>query len=228
MLEGEVATPNEVRDVAQRVLGIERTILRRAWGILYAVAAIEVVGQGVVPLSIYLLGFTSPIAYTIYLALSTAVSLLALATIVWIFRRIFALRFVRGAISGSLWAKALRPLPAVTIFAVLYAGIVAVAGLFPQDFYTVLFLADVAGLPWFYYGLKVTFPEGLPLEGKITLVASGITSIGQLVIYDSVFVTDAFAYLSLWIGCSVVLVLAFVHTRSATLPEPPKEEPGDW
>ena len=46
MLTGETANPREVESVAKQVLALERTALRRAWGVLYAVAAVGRFAEG--------------------------------------------------------------------------------------------------------------------------------------------------------------------------------------
>jgi hypothetical protein len=162
MLEGEVATPPEIESVAQKVLGIERATFRRAWGVRYAVAAVLVFVEGIMPVVIFELGLSAWYTISIGFVLSIAVSLLALMTAVRIVRRVYALRFVRKAITGSLWVRAIRPLPALIIFVLAYSALIATAEFFPGDFYTILYGAEVAGLPWAYFFLKVTFPEGLP------------------------------------------------------------------
>jgi hypothetical protein len=221
MLTGETPSPREVENVAQRVLGLERTALRRAWGVLYAVAAVELTVGGIFPVVIHELGFSAWYTTPIGIVVSAAGSLVGLATVLWIFRRVYALRFVRNVITGSLFAKAIRPLPALAIFAIAYAALIAIIEFYPSDFYTILFGSGVAGIPWFYYALKVTFPDGLPREGIVTLAASGVESIGILITYESAFATDALLYLLLWGGMVLVLSLAFVSSRLVKAPAGP-------
>jgi hypothetical protein len=160
MREDEIPTLQEVKSIAQKVLELERTVLRRAWGILYAVGAIGIFLEAIVPLAAHVLGFTAQYDTLIISAVSTAASLLGLVTSVWILRRVYALRFIRRSITKSIWVKLYRPLPAFAIFALVYVGLIATVKFLTSDFYTILFGLDVATLPVFYFTLKVTFPEG--------------------------------------------------------------------
>jgi hypothetical protein len=220
MREDEIATLQEVKSIAQKVLELERTVLRRAWGILYAVAAMEILTEAILPLAVYELGFRAWYDMQIYSAVGTAASLLGFVTSVWILRRVYALRFIRRCISESLWVKWIsRPLSAFAIFALGCVGLVAALKFLTSDYYTILFGLDVATLPVFYFMLKVTFPEGLPIEGLASFTACSISSIGIFVTYESVFATDIVPYFAFWGGLCLVFVLAFVHSRSVKIPE---------
>jgi hypothetical protein len=227
MREDEIATLQEVKSIAQNVLELERTVLRRAWGILYAVGAMEIFLDAIVPLAAHELGFTAQYDTQIISAVSTATSLLGLVTSVWILRRVYALRFIRRSITESIWVKIYRPLPAFAIFALGYVVLIATLKFLTSDFYTILFGLDVATLPVFYFTLKVTFPEGFPSEGLAAFVASSISSIGIFITYESVFATDIVPYFAFWGGLCLVLVLAFVHSRSVKIPEA-KEVTEGW
>jgi hypothetical protein len=228
MRENEIASLREVKSIAQTVLELERTVLRRAWGILYAVAAMELLAEGILPLAFYELGFRAWYDLQIYSAVGTAAGLLGLVTSVWILRRVYALRFIRRSISESIWVKVIsRPLLALAIFALVYVGLIAALKFLTSDFYTILFGLEVATIPSGYCTLKVTFPEGLPREGLAVFVAYSISSIGIFVTYESVFATDILPYFAFWVGLCVVFVLAFVHSRSVKIPEA-KEVTEGW
>jgi hypothetical protein len=220
MLDREIATLKDVEAVASRVLEIERAILRRAMGVVYLLGAVVILVEGVFPVAVYDLGFSSVYTFWLVLTVNTVTSLSEIVAAVWIFRRVLALRIVRRAIRESFWAKTIRPLPALVGFALFYGALIAVLEFLTPDFYTILFGLEVAGIPMFYYGLKITFPEGLPVEGKASLLAYSIASIGVFATYSSIFVGDAFLYLLLWTGESIVFILAFVLSRSANRFEP--------
>ena len=220
MRENEIASLQEVKSIAQKVLELERTVLRRAWGILYAVAAMAILAEAILPLAFYELGFTAGYDLQIYSVVGTAAGLLGFATSVWILRRVYALRFIRRSITDSPWVKAFsRPLPALAILALGYVGLIAALRFLTSDYYTILFGLDVASIPVFYFMLKVTFPEGFPSEGLVAFVASSISSIGIFLTYESVFATDIIPYFVFWGGLCLVFVIAFVHSRSVKIPE---------
>lgn len=115
----------------------------------------------------------------------------------------------------------------MAIVAVIWVSLIAAAKFLTADFYTILFGLGVANIPVFYFMLKVTFPEGFPPEGLVSFVASSIYTIGIFVTYESVFATDILPYFALWGGLCIVLVLAFVHSRSVKIPEA-KEVTEGW
>jgi hypothetical protein len=228
MREDEIATLQEVKSIAQKVLELERTVLRRAWGVLYAVAAMAILAEAILPLAFYELGFTAGYDLQIYSVVGTATGLLGFATSVWILRRVYALRFIRRSITESLWVKVIiRPLPALAIFALVYVGLIAATRFLTSDVYTILFGLDVATIPSFYFTLKVTFPEEFPSEGLAAFAAYSISAIGIFVTYESAFATSILPYFAFWGGLCLVFVLAFIHARSVKIPEA-KEVTEGW
>ncbi len=95
----------------------------------------------------------------------------------------------------------------------------------PSNFATILFGLAAAQTPLFYYSLKISFPEGLPREGVAALLAFGGAAIATVFVTISPLVSNFIPYLALWGFASIVLLLAFLYTRSVRLPEPPKETP---
>lgn len=224
MNDDAMVSPQEVRSIAQRVLTIERAILRRTWGIIFGIVALELLVRLILPVASYVLGFL-PLVYGFWVnvAINTIVPVLALFVFVWIFRRVYALRFVRKSITGSFWIRMIRPIPALVIFALAYAGLIAVLVFLPNDFVSILFGLDVAQIPPFYYFLKVCFPEGLPGEAVASLLGYSFAAIGTFLVTLSSLVTDPYPYLFLWGTSTVVFLFAFVQTRFVKLPELPAE-----
>jgi hypothetical protein len=224
MNDDEMVSPQEVRSVARQVLEIERTILRRAWGLMFGIAAFELFVRLLLPVASYVIGF-SPLVYGFWtnIAIQTIVPLLAIFIVIWIFRRVYALRFLRKSISGSFWFRMMRPIPAILIFVLAYAGIIAALEFLPNNFVTILFGLDVANIPPFYYFMKVCFPEGLPREGVVSLLGFSFAAIGTFVVTLTTLVSDPYAYLFLWGVSTVLFLFAFVYTRFVKLPELPAE-----
>ena len=148
MIDDMIVTPQEVRNIAQRVLAIERIILRRAFGIMFGIGALELFVRLLLPVASYVLGYSALVyGFWVNLAVQTIVPLLALLVVVRIFRRVFALRFVRKSISGSFWTRLVRPFPALLIFGFGFAGIIAVLVFLPNNFVAILFGLAVAQIP---------------------------------------------------------------------------------
>jgi hypothetical protein len=223
MIEDSTITAEEVKTVAQKVLAIERVVLRRAWGLAYAVATAELLLRFLLPVSAYELGLSAVFSVVGNLVFSAAIALAGFAVTIWILRRIYALRFVRKSILGSFWSWALRPLPALVIFVLAYAALFAVITFFGPNGATVLFLFLAAGTPGFYYPLKISFPERLPSEGLACLFAYGVATIATVIITISPLAVNFVPYLAIWGALTLVFFLAFLYTRSLKLPAPPKE-----
>lgn len=225
MIDDATVSPQEVRSIAERVLAIERAILRRAWGIMFGIAALDLFIRLLLPVASYAIGF-SALEYGFWtnIAVQTIVPLLALFVVVWIFRRVYALRFVRKSITGSFWIRMIRPIPALLIFSLAYAGLIVVLIFLPSDFVTILFGLAVAQIPTFYYFMKVCFPEGLPPEGIASLLGYSFAAIGTFLVTLSPLVSDPYPYLFLWGISTAVFLLAFVQTRFVKLPTPQGED----
>jgi hypothetical protein len=189
---------------------------------MFGFVALELFVRLLLPVASYVLGFSALVyGFWVNLAVQTIVPLLALLVVVWIFRRVFALRFVRKSIRGSFWTRMIRPIPALLIFGLAYAGIIAALVFLPNDFVTILFGLAVAQIPSFYYIMKVTFPEGLPREGIASLFGYSFAAIGTFLVTLTTLVSNPYPYLFLWGVSTVVFLFAFVYTRFVKLPELP-------
>jgi hypothetical protein len=225
MTDDAMVSPQEIRSIAKRVLAIERAILRRAWGIMFGIAALELFVRLLLPVASYTLGFSTLVyGFWTNLAVQTIVPLFALFVAVRIFRRVYALRFVRKSITGSFWIRMIRPIPALVVFSLAYAGIIAALVFLPNNFVTILFGLAVAQIPPFYYFMKVCFPEGLPREGIASLLGYSFAAIGTFLITLSSLVSNPYPYLFFWGTSTAVFLLAFVQTRFVKLPEPSDED----
>lgn len=224
MTDDAMVSPQQVRNIAQRVLAIERVLLRRTWGIAFGIAAFELFVRLLLPVANSVIGFAALLSgFWATIVLSVIVPLFALFVTVWIFRRVYALRFVRKSISGSFWSRMIRPIPAILIFALGYSGIFAVLVLLPNYFVTILFGTVVANVVPFYYFMKVCFPEGLPRESVASLLGYSFAAIGTFLLTLTPLVSDPYPYLFLWSVPTIVFLFAFVHTRFLKLPEIPAE-----
>ena len=225
MIDDAMVSPQEVRIIAERVLAVERIVLRRAWGVMFGIVAFELFIRLLVPVASYVIGF-SPLVYGFWtnVAVQTIVPLFAIFVMIRIFRRVYALRFVRKSISGSFWFRMMRPTPAILIFALAYAGIIAALVFLPSNFVSILFGLDVGSILPFYYFMKVCFPEGLPLEEIASLFGFSFAAIGTFLVTLTPLVSDPYPYLFLWGVSTVVFLFAFVYSRFVKLPEPPAED----
>jgi hypothetical protein len=64
MIEDSTIAPEAAKTTGQKVLEIERVILRRAWGVAYAIIAAEVFLRHLLPVSSYELGLSAVVQLT--------------------------------------------------------------------------------------------------------------------------------------------------------------------
>ena len=131
-----------------------------------------------------------------------------------IFRRVYALRFVRKSISGSFWFRMMRPTPPILIFVLAYTGIIALLVLLPNYFISILFGLNVANILPFYYFMKACFPEALPQEGVASLLGFSFVAVGTFLVTLSSLVSNPYPYLFLWSVSTVIFLLAFSNSPS--------------
>ena len=97
MVEDSTVPPEEIKRIGQRVLVIERVILRRPWGMLFAITAVAIFMWDLFPLVIYISGFSTDYRPSVALVVNTKVELSGAIAAIWIFRRVYALGLVRQA-----------------------------------------------------------------------------------------------------------------------------------
>ncbi len=218
-MEEDKAVPHQrVKLIAERALLIERYILRRAWGLCYAVIASEIALITLLPLLLGVVGLSSDYSFVARLAVNTAVSVIGLAVVARIFKMSYAAMVVRREIRDLMWAKMLRPSWAAAVWLIYYMPIVlAIVFLRPIAF-LVLFGLLAASSFSFYYVLKVSFPERLPWEAMAVIVAFIFCTLGNLTLF--LLKANYASYLALWSIMIAVSLLAAVIAYRQKAPNP--------
>jgi hypothetical protein len=75
MVEDLAVSPEHIKYVAERALVIERYILKRAWGLCYAVAALETGLTAFLPVILQASGFISGYRFVARIGVNLAVSI---------------------------------------------------------------------------------------------------------------------------------------------------------
>ena len=221
MAEDRTISPQQVKQVTERALQIESYMLRRAWGLCYAVLAAEIALITLLPLVFASVGLSADYSFAVRLAVNIAISSTGLAVISWIFRKVHNAMKVRREITTSIWGKRGRPRWAAAILLLYYIPILAAIVFFRPIGSIVLYILIVAASPSFYYAVKITFPERIPREGIAVLVTYTACAVTNLIL----FLSNAHyaAYPLTW--AAMIVVSAVASAVAYTQKPPPPEEP---
>ncbi len=225
MVEDRQVSPRQVKQVTERALQIERYILRRAWGLCYAVVAVEIALIILLPLLFGAVGLSAGYGFAARLAANTAISVTGLAVVSWIFKKAYYAMQVRREITDSIWTKRLRPKWAAAIWLLYYLPILAAIVFLRPIGSVLLFVLLAASAPSFFYALKVSFPERIPREGIAVSGTFTICSVINLIL----FLANAHyaAYLSIWAVMIAVSLSAAAVAYRQKPPHPP-EDLSEW
>lgn len=221
MAEDKAVSRQQVRRIAQRALDIERYLLRRAWGLGYAVAAVEILLIASLPAIFGAAGL--PYGLVTRIIVNTAISLTGLVVISSIFKRAYFAMQVRREIVDSVWAKMLRPLRAAIVWLVYYLPII-VALLFLRPYAAeILYGVLVASAFPFFFALKISFPEKLPRESIAALAAYTACTLSNFTLI--LLRTPLISYLVVWIVLSAVFLSAALYAYRQQPPNPLEDKP---
>lgn len=225
MVEDRTVSPQQVKHVTERALQIENYMLRRAWGLCYAVLAAEIALITLLPLLFEAVGLSVDYSFTARLAVNTAISLTGLFLIAWVFRKVYNAIRVRRIITDAIWGKRRRPRWAAAIWLLYYLPILAAIIFFRPVGALVLYVLLAASAPSFYYALKISFPERIPREGIAVIITYTACAVTNLVL----FLSNAHyaAYPLAWAAMVVVSAAASAVAYKQKPPHPP-EDPAEW
>ena len=225
MVEDLAVSPEHIKHVAERALIIERYILERAWGLCYAVAALETGLSAFLPVILQAAGFTSGYGLAARLGVNLTVSIIGMAVAIRVFKKAYDAMLVRREITNSFWARMLTPWRSAAIWVIYVAPILAALFLLRPHVLAFLFGVLFATVFPFFFGLKVSFPEGLPKEGIFVLVSYAVSTLGSLVL--SLLSFNYTIYLAIWAVMVAVFLSASLYARTRK-PSNLQEVPSSW
>jgi len=212
MSDGETPSPVEIREITDRALRIQRFLLRRAWGVVYAALSI----------SMFMTVFGTPIAARLGLPEFAIVSLIivhvlpsgaAVVVILLSFRRIRDTAEIRSIVTVSKWNKALGYKYIVSIWVAIYAIVFASVIFTGAASSLLLLVIYVATWGYLNYALRLSFPRGLPPEGIAALSSFGIAVVGSIVVVLFFPEIASIIYI-LWGANILVWITAAVYSRA--------------
>lgn len=219
MVEDRAVSSEQVKKIAQKALDIERYILRRAWGLCYAVFAVEIALILSFDILYSIVRGSSVYNLIVPIAFNTSVSIFGAAVVAWVFKKAYDAMLVRRDIVDSVWAKLLRPSWAAVVWVIYYLPV----------FTAIVFLRPIAGdvlygilaasVGPFYFSLKVSFPERLPREGIAVLATFAFCALGNL----TVFLLRGTPAPLLWVLLIAVLLIAAAYAYRQKPPNQPED-----
>jgi hypothetical protein len=226
LAEDKAVSREQVKRITERALVIERYILRRAWGLGYAVVAADIAIVFFLSFALQAAGFTSAFGLAVRVAVNTAVNLAAVAVMTWVLKKAYDAVKVRRVIMDSIWTRLLRPKWVATVWLVYYMPILlAILFLRPEAAVVLYGVLSLTSLSLFFV-LKVSFPEQLPKESKAVVAAYAVSTVGSLIFF--LLNAKYFAvFLGLWVLAIAVFVWAAVYARRQKPPNP-LEDHADW
>jgi hypothetical protein len=218
----ENISPEQIKQVVERALVIERYILKRAWGLVLALCAVETGLVTFLPIIFVILKLSSDFGLFVLIGINVAISLMALVAASWIFKKAYDAMIVRREIVDSIWTRLLR-LPWSIMFWGVYIASDFAAFLFllPHAL-VVIFGVLVSGVFPLFFALKVSFPDQLPREAVYVLATFSICSSSSLII-SLIGIDRAFPYLVIWGIMFVVFLWASISLYMQKPPHPPED-----
>ncbi len=216
MAEGTLGSPLEIKQIAEQALSIQKHLLRRAWGVLYATYAVSmfvaVFGEPLIGAT----GLAAEFTIAERVAVAMTASGAALAVTLWAFRRVRDTVEIRSIVTEGKWSRVLRYSVLVPIWVAIYA--VLILGLSFFGSYETLLILMVYTAFWGFlcYALRLSFPDTLPIEGIVAISSFGIAIAGSALTTLSLSVAPLSGLL--WGVSVVVWVLSAVYARTRRLP----------
>jgi hypothetical protein len=205
-------TPSEIRRAAKRALTFQRYIFRRSWGIYYAVwATAFAMYWFLLPGLVSILGLSSAENSYAILVSDLVVSIVAGWMSGRIIERARAVIFVREGV--QLETNPFQRRRAwLAVWCAYIMAILLTAAFFGSHLLSIAFGLATAVTLVFYYALKYSFPERMPLEGKLAVVVYGTATfssflISLLAISSNFYFPIWIATVSVWFGASLTSLL---------------------
>ncbi|MDG6991436.1 MAG: hypothetical protein JRM99_08495 [Nitrososphaerota archaeon] len=173
--EEEPLSPSQLREVGERALTFQRYVYRRAWGAYYAVWSAAFFAfslGGELPLFALV---PAGVSWAPYALLYGGVGLGAGVATLWVFRGANRAISLRNAIgrhprTGGRRYYALIWVWWLGFYVLAFASFTFVPAEALSVLYASLFTVEV----FIYFGLKVSFQDRTPFEGRLALVSYGV------------------------------------------------------
>jgi hypothetical protein len=226
MAEEAPTSPADIKRVAEEALRIQRHLLRRAWGVLYATYSVSIFVAVFSSALAYAIGLADEYTLAAHVAVAMMASGAALTVTLHAFGRVRDTVEVRSLVFDAGWASVLRYRVLVPVWIAIYA-VVIVSMVLLNDHVGLLVLVIYAGF-WglLYYALGLSFPEGPPFEGVAALSSFGVAIAGSVILLLSVGVSAEVVriYGLLWGATVIIWAASALYARTRKPSEAPEGE----
>jgi hypothetical protein len=217
-LPEEIAgSPLEIREVAERALVLQRYLLRRAWGTLFATWSV----------AMFLTNFGAPFEALLGLSIderivvSTLASGAALTITLRAFRRVRDTVEIRRLVIDGKWRRVLGYRVVVPLWVAAYVILflsIFVFGVQEDPYVLALFVHVVYAAFWvfLFYALGLSFEGKMPAEGIAALSLFGVAAAGSILNDLSLRITGV--YVLLWGATIIVWVVSAFYARRQPVP----------
>ena len=217
MADEIAGSPLEIREVAQWALVLQRYLLRRAWGVLYATWSVALFLTNFGGLFEALLGLSE----LERIAVSTLASGAALIITLRAFRRVRGTAEIRGLVIEGKWREVLGFRVLATLWVAVYAVLfflILPFGVQEDPFVLVLYVHGVYAVFWafMYYALGLSYGRKMPPEGIAVLSSFGVATAGSILNDLSLRISGVYALL--WGATIVVWVVSAFYARRQPVP----------
>jgi len=211
-------SPLEIREIAERALQLQRHLLRRAWGALYATYAVSIFLTIFGAPVAFLLGLGAEYTFIVRVVVGMLASGAALTVTLWEFRRVRDTAEIRSLMTEGKWKGVLRYRVLVPFWAAVYVILfLSIAVFGRQDNILILVLSVyIAFWAFLYYAMNLSFPGKLPIEGVAALSSFGIATAGSIITYLSLGITAVYGLL--WGAMVVIWGVSACYARTRQLP----------
>ena len=219
MAEEIAGSPLEIEEIAERALGLQRYLLRRAWGVLYATWSIPIFLTNFGAL------FETPLGLSIVdrIVVGTLASGAALTVTLRAFKEVRDTAEIRRLVNGGEWRRVLGYqvlVPSwVAVYVILFLSIF-LFGIQGDPIALALFVHAVYAGFWafLFYALRLSFEGKMPAEGIAFLSSFGVATAGSIL--NDLSFGNIGVYVLLWGVTIVVWVVSAFHARRQSIPVP--------
>ena len=208
----------EVKQAIRKAFVLQRYLLRRAWGILYAASSVSIFLAVFGQLLVDLMGIPRDFADLASLTMSMAASGSAFIAILWTFKRVRNTAEIHEINSGRRWAEFLGWRFLVPMWVAINAIMIFSITFFRQHAPLVLLLIYLGLALFLYYALTQSFPEGIPFEGIISISSFSFSTIVSIALM-ALSVRDSVPFVIIWISTIFLWIISGAYARSLPIPK---------
>lgn len=180
-LQNAPVDPVELRNAAKRALLFQRYILRRAFGILYAISAFALAIEIILPFALQPFLGTSSWFWFIYAAAVSIIGIMIAAIPILILDKATRTIALRNAMNSQESSRRNQWI-LTALYAVFYVLVAACFVIFTSESFTIIYGLLIGLDALVIIQLMSMFSNDIPIEGKIAALAFGASAVTSFVL----------------------------------------------